>query len=162
MKIPFNPELDLELIRETPVSPALLWRCWTDTALLKQWFCPKPWEVTQVELELRPGGRFHTLMRGPGEDGQIIEPPSEPGCVLAVEHERLLVFTDALGPDYRPKSDAFMTAFVTFEPLPNGGTRYRAVACHPTVEKRQQHEAMGFEPGWGAAFEQLVELASTL
>ncbi len=130
--------------------------------MLKQWFCPRPWEVTHVELELRPGGKFHTLMRGPGEDGTIIEPPSDPGCVLAVEPERLLVFTDGLGPEWRPKADAFMTSYVSFEPLPGGGTRYRAVACHPSTEKKQEHEAMGFDAGWNAALDQLVALAATL
>lgn len=162
MSVPFNPELDLELVRDVPTSPALLWRCWTDPALLKQWFCPAPWEVTHVELELRPGGKFHTLMQGPGEDGEIISPPSEPGCVLEVVHERRLVLTDALGPGFRPKAEAFMTSYVLFDPLPGGGTRYRAVACHATVENRQAHLEMGFEEGWGAALDQLVALAATL
>lgn len=51
-----------------------------------------------------------------------------------------------------------MTAIVTFEELGNGLTRYTARALHWTEEDRKKHEEMGFEPGWNACLDQLVEL----
>ncbi len=42
-----------------------LWRCWAEPELLKQWFCPKPWYVSEARIDLRPGGEFFTLMNGP-------------------------------------------------------------------------------------------------
>ena len=51
-----------------------LWRCWVEPELLKQWFCPKPWYVSEARIDLRPGGEFFTLMNGP--DG---EPLIRPG-----------------------------------------------------------------------------------
>ena len=39
-----DPELDLELDRETDVAPELVWRAWTEPELLKQWFTPRPWD----------------------------------------------------------------------------------------------------------------------
>lgn len=39
-----------------------------------------------------------------------------------------------------------------------GGTRYRAVAIHGNQTLRKRHEEMGFQEGWGAALDQLVDL----
>jgi len=33
---------DLTLTRDIAASPAALFRCWTDPALIPQWFCPPP------------------------------------------------------------------------------------------------------------------------
>ena len=88
----FDPTLDLLLERDLDVAPAKLWACWTQPALLEKWFCPVPWRATDIEIDLRPGGRFVTVMRSP--EGE--EFPGS-GCYLAVEPESLLVWTSALG-----------------------------------------------------------------
>ena len=80
-------DLDLILTRRLPASPARVWRCWTEPDLIRQWFAPKPVETREVEIDLRPGGRFYTLMVMP--DGT--EYPNE-GCILLVEPERRLVY----------------------------------------------------------------------
>lgn len=154
--IPFNPELDLELVRHIKASPETLYRCWVEPELLQQWFCPKPWYVTDADIDPRAGGRFNFIMRGPNGE----EVPYRT-CFLAVEPNRLLVSTDALSEDYRPNDKVFLTSHVSFTPK-DGGTLYRAVAMHNTVESKAQHEAMGFHDGWGAAATQLEELAQSL
>jgi uncharacterized protein YndB with AHSA1/START domain len=53
-------------------------------------------------------------------------------------------------------------AIITFEPLPNGGTRYTAEARHWTKDSCDKHGAMGLVDGWNSAFDQLVELCETL
>ncbi len=153
----FDPELDLRFERTVPVRRELVWRAWTDPAELKKWFTPKPWQTIACEIDLRPGGQFSTTMRSPeGED----LPPGN-GCYLVVEKPRLLVWTAALGPGYRPVRDGFMTAFLEFDEAPGGATDYRALVKHATPEQRGEHEKMGFESGWGKALDQLVELAKT-
>ena len=69
-----------------------------------------------------------------------------------------LVFTDAYSEAWVPSAHPFMTAIVTFEELGNGLTRYTARALHWTEEDRKKHEEMGFEPGWNACLDQLVDL----
>ncbi|KAA0592251.1 uncharacterized protein YndB with AHSA1/START domain [Azospirillum lipoferum] len=148
----FDPRLDLELKREVPVPPALLWRAWTEPDLLMKWFTPAPWRTTACEIDLKPGGLFRTVMEGPnGEKNDNI------GCYLAVEPEKLLVFTSALGPGYRPTGNSFLTASVTFEPTA-AGTLYTAVALHKDEATKTQHEEMGFHHGWSAALDQMVAL----
>lgn len=148
----FDPERDLMFTRIVPLSPDQLWRGWTEPALLKEWFCPAPWRVTEAEVELRPGGQFRTLMQGPNGESH-----DHRGCWLElVPHERL-TWTDALLRDFRPGPSPFVTATLTFEKV-EGGTRYTAWVRHKDAAEREKHEAMGFEQGWGKALDQLVAL----
>ncbi len=151
-----NPLLDLVLERVVDVRPELVWRAWTEPEHLVKWFTPKPWETVSCKIDLRPGGIFSTIMRSP----EGAETPDEAGCYLEVVENRKLVFTDALGPGYRPKGGAFMTAFILLEPE-GTGTRYIAIAKHADPESRRKHEEMGFHKGWGTALDQLVDLAMT-
>lgn len=152
----FDASLDLELKREVEVPPRLIWRAWTEPKLLMQWFTPAPWRTTACELDLRPGGKFRTVMEGP--DG---EKHDSTGCVLAVIPESFLAFTDALGPGYRPLGGGFMSASVSISPTAKG-TLYIARALHKDADGKKQHEDMGFHQGWGTALDQLVALAKTL
>ena len=157
-----NPELDLELTRLLSAPPALVWRCWTEPELICQWFCPKPWSVSEAIVDLRAGGRFFTLMNGPA--GEKV--PNE-GSFLEVVPQRKLVFTDIFGADYAPVAVPLSGAGLSFAAIltfaPEGsGTRYRAVVRHRSPEDAESHRKMGFHEGWGAAADQLEELARTL
>jgi uncharacterized protein YndB with AHSA1/START domain len=83
------------------------------------------------------------------------------GCFLEVTVNRRLVWTGALGADFRPQDLSgqpfAFTAVIEMEPKGNG-TRYVATGMHSNAEGRKKHEAMGFEVGWGIALEQLVAL----
>lgn len=157
-----NPERDLELVRTLAVPPGLVWRCWTEAALLCQWFCPKPWSVSEAVIDLRVGGRFFTMMRGP--DGEAA--PNE-GSFLEVVPERKLVFTDIFSADFAPVAELQsgaqlgFAAILTFDPE-GAGTRYRAVVRHRRPADAEKHKKMGFHDGWGVAATQLEALAKTL
>jgi uncharacterized protein YndB with AHSA1/START domain len=153
-----NPDLDLVLEREVDVPPHLVWTAWTTPEHVKQWFAPQPFETTECEIDLRPGGAFHVVMRTP--EGQVMDEGA--GCILEVVENERLVWTGALGPGFRPTGTEFpFTAIITMEPSA-AGTKYRAVAVHGSKDLRDQHEKMGFVEGWGAALDQLVALAKTL
>lgn len=147
-----DPDLDLVLKREVRFPPEALWRAWTDPERLKVWFCPKPWYVSEVEIDLRPGGRFNSVMNGP--DGERFE---NRGCFTVVEPHRRLGFTDALTEGWRPAARPFMSAMVQFRPH-DGGTLYIATALHADPEARARHEEMGFHHGWNAALDQMLEM----
>ena len=147
---------ELVLSRRLDASPAAVWRCWTEPALLTRWFTPAPWRTVAAEVDLRPGGIFATTMRGP--DGREF---ANLGVFLEVARGRRLVFTDAYAPGWLPADQPFMTAIVDLAEE-GGGTAYRARALHWTEEARDRHAAMGFHAGWSGAADQLEALARGL
>ena len=149
--IRIDPKLDLVLEREIDVPVELVWKAWTTPAHLKEWFVPKPWTITSVEIDLRPGGAFNTTMRSP--EGQ--EFPNR-GCYLEIVPNERLVFTDTLLPGYRPSPEPFFTAVLQLE-RQGAGTRYTAIAVHGDADSRKKHEEMGFHDGWGTVVNQMVE-----
>jgi uncharacterized protein YndB with AHSA1/START domain len=115
-------------------------------------------------MDLRPGGRFYTRMTGP--DGFDFRGTA---CFLDVVEGERIVWTSALGEDYRPNDlgpagcGAFpFTAIVTLTDAGEGRTLYRAVAMHANQADRDTHEKMGFHDGWGTCAEQLGEVAAGL
>ncbi len=148
----FNPKTDLMLERIVDVAPELVWAAWTQPEQLKQWFAPRPWTTVHCEIDLRVGGLCSTTMRSP--EGQDFP---NTGCYLEIIENKKLVFTDALGADFRPSDKPFFTAAIILEPY-GTGTKYIAHAMHKDETVRQQHEDMGFHAGWGMCLDQLVEL----
>lgn len=148
----FNPELDLKIERVVDVPAEKLFKAWTDAEHIKPWFCPAPWKVSEASIDLRPGGKFFTRMRGPeGEDYPNF------GCFLEIVPNKKLVWTSALGEDFRPMAPGHidMTAMIILEPAANG-TKYTAYAIHKDVAGKQAHEQMGFEQGRNIVLDQLV------
>src|ERR1044072_3253980 len=140
-----TPDADRELVltRLIDAPREKLFRCWTETDLIKQWFAPLPWTTPHAEMDVRPGGASLIVMRGP--DGN--EFPN-PGVILEVVKNEKLVFTDAYTKAWEPSGKPFMTVILTFEDQ-GGKTRYTARVRHWTVGDRETHEKMGFPGGWG-------------
>lgn len=148
-------ELSIERVLAAP--RAAVWRCWVEPELLKQWYCPKPWYVSEAELDVRPGGVNFVVMNGPnGEMNRL------PGQYLEVAEGERLVFTDAFDGDWRPAGKPFMVGYVLLSDAPGGRTHMKWGARHWSEADTETHKAMGFEKGWNAAADQLDALAQTL
>jgi uncharacterized protein YndB with AHSA1/START domain len=148
---PENRELVISRIIDAPRE--LIFQAWTRQ--FKEWWGPHGMTTPFVEMDLRTGGVFRTVMRAP--DGS--EYPTKGIFLEVLENERI-VFTDAYGPGWTPSPDLFFTAVTTFETLPGNQTRYTARALHWTVENREAHEAMGFYQGWGESIDRLAALVT--
>lgn len=160
-----NPELDLVIERVVDVPRQRVWLAWTQADQLVKWFTPSPWVTAEAEINLWPGGIFKTVMQSP--DGQQF---TSVGCYLEVVVQEKLMWTSVLGPGFRPAAadllkaqhDIPFTGIITLADAPNGGTKYRAVAVHGDVEKRKQHEKLGFVDGWNKSLDQLVKIAKEM
>lgn len=143
-------QFELSVERYIDAPPESVFKVWKEQ--LEQWWCPKPWTTEVIEVDLRPGGRFALVMRGPSGEREAQE-----GVFLEVVPNEKIVFTDAFAAGWVPQSP-FMIGF--FEIKPEGyGTRYRAGSRHWDEAAHKQHEEMGFEEGWTKVAEQLAQLA---
>ena len=148
---------DLVISRLLSAPRAKLWRAWSDPALLKEWWCPKPWATEVRAFDMRPGGAFHTYMQGP-EGGTS----DNPGCFVDVVPQARIVFTSMLTGAWRPATPRMpFTAVITFADE-GGGTRYTATAMHPDKATRDRHDEMGFFQGWNVCIDQLDAFALKL
>jgi uncharacterized protein YndB with AHSA1/START domain len=156
MAEPAQSTHELTLSRLIAAPRAIVWRCWAEPELIKQWFTPRPWTTPVVTLDLRAGGASYMLFRGP--EGQ--EHPNR-GVYLEVVPEERLVFTDAYVEAWVPSAEPFITAIITLSDE-DGGTRYEACVRHWSEEAMKRHESMGFHEGWGKAADQLAAVAKSL
>lgn len=156
-EIEINPKLDLVFERTTSIAVEKLWKGWTCPEALMKWFCPKPWRVTDCRIDLCAGGEFFSLMEGPNG-----EKSNNHGCYLEVVENKKLVWTGMMRKGFRPASTSdplgfHFVATILFNKT-NKGTAYKAIIAHTDEDGCKKHEAMGFQEGWGKAFDQLVEL----
>lgn len=140
---------ELSITRHIAAAPEKVWDVLANRQ--EEWWCPKPWRITMVEQDRRPGGRSAMVMHGPNGE----EMPQD-GIFLAWDDGRRFVATDAVTAGFVP-SGPFMIGI--WEIAPEGdGTRYTASARHWTEEAMRQHADMGFEAGWNACADQLQAL----
>lgn len=153
-----DKERDLDITRLLRAPLALVWKAWTDPEHLQQWWCPKPWTTEVRAFDLRPGGAFHTTMKGP--DGETSD---NPGVFIEIVPQSRIVWTTALLAGWRPADNHWMplTAIISFEDE-GENTRYSAVVMHKDKASRDEHDKMGFFDGWGTCITQLEAYAATL
>jgi uncharacterized protein YndB with AHSA1/START domain len=154
-----DSKLDLVFERITDIPRELIWKAWTTPEHLMPWFTPAPWKTIDCEIDLRPGGIFRKVMRSPeGREFPYI------GCYLEIIPNQKLVWTNVLLPGFRPAKqeipenhNAFsFTAIISLEPHEKV-TKYNATLIHADEASCKRHNEMGFQDGWGKAFDQLVE-----
>jgi PhnB protein len=56
-------KLTVERRFDAPV--ALVWRAWTESEILDQWWAPKPWKTETKSMDFRAGGHWLYSMNGP-------------------------------------------------------------------------------------------------
>ncbi len=144
-------ELSFTRILDAPV--AQVWSAWTVPDKLMPWYCPRPWQVTECEIDLRPGGAFRTLMQGPeGERNDLMS------CYLVVEPQRRLVWTNALQPGYAPAGKPWCTCVVEMQAIGPAQTQLTARVLHADSATCEEHARMGFPQGWHVALDQMMAM----
>lgn len=122
------PPLVLERVFAAPAH--VLWRAWTDPAIMSQWFGPESTQCLGVTADVRPGGRFRIQMRTERGDFTAF------GTYEEVVPVRRLRFSWQW--EHYAMPDSMLT--VQFEDL-GGQTRITLThAGFPDAEDRQEHE----------------------
>jgi len=126
---------------------ALVWKAWTQSEHIAEWWSPKGITTKVVKHDFKVGGKWKYLM--PMPNGQ--EFIAEGEYTEIVEFEKIVSSAN-----FKP-----MTEGVEIQALfkVNGNkTDFTFNVVHPTEEYKIQQEKMGILNGWGSVFDRLSEL----
>jgi uncharacterized protein YndB with AHSA1/START domain len=144
-----GPDTRLVVRKWVAAPAALVFRAFTEAALVEQWLCPSPDAMVRVDaLDARAGGRYRFLYHFPGSAAAI---PVN-GTYLEVDPPRRLAFTWTWEP---PDPFAGVDTEVTVEFESSGGGT-EVIVTHvrfPTEDKFRAHEG-----GWKSTLERLAPL----
>jgi uncharacterized protein YndB with AHSA1/START domain len=140
------------ITRELNAPKHLVYRAYTTPELIKRWWAGDRGKVTEVEVDLRMGGRWRYVMIANGGfevafHGEYLE---------IIPAERLLytaVFEDV------PQEQAVNTVTLTEQ---DGVTRFELLVQHSSQEHRDTQIRYGMEGGMQEAMNYLEELAISL
>lgn len=143
----------ITLARFLAAPPDLVFDLWTKPEHLKQWFAPRGFTTPSAEVDLRLGGRYRIVMRGP--DGNDYPCSGE---YRQIEPGRKLAFTNnAFALDGEQLLEGF--TIVTFAPEKNG-TRLTVETRATTLIPAAEPMLAGMEDGWNQTLDKLLEHAA--
>src|SRR2546430_477281 len=115
------------MTREFKAPRRLVFDAWTRPELLARWFGPRGWTVPVCEIDLRPGGAYRYVMRGPAGEEMImrgvyreIVPPERLVCTEGYEG-----FSEV---GWRSQDETLNTAIFTEQ---DGRTTWTATVLYP-------------------------------
>ena len=149
----------LTLTREYDAPREVVFKAWTDEALVAQWWGPKGFTTSVSELDARPGGAIGIVM----EDAEgLIEKGSRypmSGNFKEVVNPERLVFTSSAIMNDKPIMDNLVT--VTFEDV-NGKTKLTVHIEVTRVTPEAEMPLAGMEMGWNQQLDKLTDTLKTL
>lgn len=55
----------MKVVREFEAPVERVWKAWTDSTILDQWWAPRPWKANTQSMDFKAGGRWLYYMEGP-------------------------------------------------------------------------------------------------
>jgi uncharacterized protein YndB with AHSA1/START domain len=145
---PTDREIVLTRVFDAPRR--LVFDAFTKPDLLKRWFGPRGWSLVVCEIDLRVGGTFRFVLRGP--DGQDMGMRGVYREIVAPERSVHLESFD----DYPGESQ------VTTVLVEQGGrTTLTATVLYPSEEVRDIVIKSGMEHGAAESYDKLAELLAS-
>ncbi|WP_243711489.1 SRPBCC domain-containing protein [Actinomadura sp. KC216] len=100
------------LTRDFAAPRALVFVAWTEPGLVKRWYGAHGWDVVEAEIDLRVGGAWRFVWRGPGGAGMAAG-----GRYREIDAPARLVYTESFDDHWYPGE-----AVVTHDLAERGGT----------------------------------------
>ena len=149
---PSDREIVLTRLFDAP--RALVFEAMTKPEHVKRWWgiLDDKHSVVVCEIDLRVGGKWRFIGRGPRGDG-----PEFYGVYREIASPGRLVFTEIYAPF--PDVESVVTTVLTEE---HGKTRFTATCLYPSIEVRNMVINSGMEKGAAISYDRLEEVASEL
>lgn len=143
---------EIVITRQVDAPRHLVFKAYTTPELLKRWMGPREWEMAVCEIDLRVGGRYKYVWRGP--DGMEM---GMGGVFREVVRPERVVSTESFIPAMYP-GEAQGTLTLTEQ---NGVTTVTIAMVYPTQEVRDLMLQTPMEEGMNMGFARLDELAAS-
>ena len=150
---------EIVMTRVFDAPRTLVFDAWTKPELFARWFGARGWTVPVCEIDLRPGGAFRYILRGPDGSEVVMR-----GVYREVVPPERLVTTESFDGfaevGWRPEDETVTTAVFTEQ---EGKTTWTATVLYPSKEVRDA--ALQLSEAWrgmGESLDRLAELLQTL
>jgi uncharacterized protein YndB with AHSA1/START domain len=156
-KITLPTDQQILITREFNAPKHLVYRVWTTPELVKRWWAGHRGTTTEVEMDLRPGGRWrYVIMANPGFEVAFH------GEYREVVPDEKLVFTEVFeGTDPLPDADVPVST-VDFTALEDGRTVVHLLTQTTSKAVRDMIIESGMETGMQEQMVIIEELANSL
>ncbi len=155
---PTTSDRELVITRELDAPRDLVWMAFADPYHLSRWWGPAGFTNPVCELDLRPGGTWRHVMRGP--DGRDYPVDSE---FLEVVPPERIVYRNlaATAPVFGDNPPPSFVRVITFEALGNR-TRLTIHAWFDTAAEKAATIRRGFREGTEQSLDKLASLLADL
>jgi uncharacterized protein YndB with AHSA1/START domain len=161
-----SSEREFVVTRVFDAPRALVFKAWTEPAHMARWWGPHHFTNPVCEMDVRPGGTYRIVMRGPdGVDhpakGVYHEVREPERLVMTIDHSELSdEWHDMVNPNRdrsagKPSLQGLTT--VTFEEQ-DGKTKLTVRMVFESAEIRDALLKIGMTQGWSQSLERLEDL----
>jgi len=147
LKVTTPTDREIVLTRVFDAPRAMVFEAFTRPELLKRWFGPRGWSMPVCEVDLRVGGGFRFVLRGP--DGKDM---GMRGVYREIVPPERSVHMESFD-DY-PGESQVTTVFVE----EGGKTTLTATVLYPSREVRDIVIKSGMEHGAAESYDKLAEM----
>lgn len=144
----------IKVSREFEASTEQVWKAWTESELLDQWWAPRPWKAQTKNMDFRVGGTWLYFMGGPNGEGnwcRVDFSSIEQGKSFSADS----CFCDENG----VKDDSFpVMSWTNVFSEADGGTKVDVELTFDSEAEMKKIVDMGFEGGFTMAHGNLDEL----
>jgi uncharacterized protein YndB with AHSA1/START domain len=154
LKVTLPSDHEIVLTREFDAPARLIFEASTKPEYVRQWWGPRGTELTVCEIDLRVGGAWRYVSRGP--DG--VEHPFK-GVYREIDPPTRLSYTWIY--DVQPFNQYEAIETVVLEEK-GGRTKATTTVLHESKEARDGHVNSGMERGAAETLDRLAELLSKM
>ena len=147
LRVTTPTERQIVLTRVFDAPRSLVFDAFTKPELLKRWFGPRGWSLAVCEVDLKVGGTFRFVLRGP--DGTEM---GMRGVYREIVPPERSVHTESFD-DY--PGDSLVTGVLTED---GGKTTMTATILYPSREVRDAVIKSGMEHGAAECYDKLAEM----
>jgi uncharacterized protein YndB with AHSA1/START domain len=151
LKVTLPSDREVVLTRVFDAPRNLVWDAFTKAELLKRWFGPRGWSMVVCEVDLKVGGGFRFVLRGP--DGRDM---GMRGVYREITPPERSVHMESF--DDFPGEAQVTTVLVEL----GGKTTLTATVLSPSKEVRDAVIKSGMEHGAAETYDKLAELLAAL